>query len=235
MKGGGRASSIRPSFYIARGTDTAPSRVRTASRISRTLHHPYVRKTMRLPSLPVRAAALAVALPLLAAACDEGGSGPDRLAPGDVAGVYNLCELRFTPTNAILPAADLMQAVVDTTPPAGRPEATVSVAASGVYDLVYTRQSDAFLRQMQGSVSYGATTVTLNLPGTSAVADELLLPRPLTLTLVDGPNRQLASQTQFSYTVTREDYARARNASPAGLAPTIAGNASIVLSTAPCS
>lgn len=184
----------------------------------------------------VRAAAvLAAALPLLAAACDDGGSGPDRLTPDQVAGVYNLCELRFTPTNSILPAADLMAAVVDTTPPAGRPEATVSVAANGVYDLVYTRQSDAFLRQMQGSLTYGATTVTLNTPATNTVADELLLPRPLTLTLVEGASRSLVAQTQFSYSVTREDYARARNASPAGLAPTIEGNASIVLSSAPCS
>jgi hypothetical protein len=190
---------------------------------------------MRSSAPTFRAAVLAAALPLLAAACDDGGSGPDRLTPDQVAGVYNLCELRFTPSNAILPAADLMATVVDTTPPAGRPEATVSVAASGVYDLVYTRQSDAFLRQMQGSLTYGTTTVTLNLPGTSAVAEELLLPRPLTLTLVDSPTRQLVGQTQFSYTVTREDYARARNASPAGLAATIEGNASIVLSTAACS
>lgn len=191
---------------------------------------------MRSPTLPLRAAAvIAAALPLLAAACDDGGSGPDRLSPDQVAGVYNLCELRFTPTNTILPAADLMQTVVDTTPPAGRPEATVSLAASGIYDLVYTREGDAFLRQMQGSLNYGSTTVTLNTPGESAVAQELLLPRPLTLTLVEGPNRSLIAQTQFTYSVTREDYARARNASPSGLAPTIDGTASIALSTAPCS
>lgn len=191
---------------------------------------------MRSPTMPLRAAALlAAALPLLAAACDDGGSGPDRLAPGDVAGVYNLCELRFTPGNTILPAADLMQTVVDTTPPAGRPEATVSLAASGVYDLVYTRQSDSFLRQMQGSLSYGTNTVTLNMPGTSTVAEELLLPRPLTLTVLEGTSMRLVAQTQFSYSVTREDYARARNASPSGLAPTIEGSASVVLSAAPCS
>lgn len=190
---------------------------------------------MRSLALPLRAAAAAAALPLLAAACDDGGSGPDRLNPGDVAGVYNLCELRFTPSNTILPTADLLETVVDTTPPALRPEATVAVAANGVYDFVYTRQSDAFLRQMQGSVDYGTTTVTFNIPGTSTVAEELLLPRPLTFTLVEGPDRQLVGQTQFTYGVTREDYARARNASPSGLAPTIDGHASIVLSAAPCS
>jgi hypothetical protein len=190
---------------------------------------------MPSPRFARTAAVLAAALPLLAAACDDGGSGPDRLTPDQVAGVYNVCELRFTPTNSILPAADLMQTVVDTTPPAGRPEATISVAASGVYDLVYTRQSDAFLRQMQGSVTYGTSTVTLNTPGTNPVADELLLPRPLTLTLVEGTGRRLVAQTQFSYGVTREDYARARNASPTGLAATIEGNASVVLSSAPCS
>lgn len=187
---------------------------------------------MRFPP-PLRAALLAAALPLLAA-CGDGGNGPDRLDPAAVAGVYNLCQLSFTPSNTLLRPADLMATVVDTTPPAGRPEATASLAASGIYDLVYTRQGDAFLRQLQGSVDYGTTTVTLNTPAESPIAEELLLPRPLTLAFAEAPNRALTGQTTFSYAVDRADYARAANASEEGLAATIPGTMSIVLSAAAC-
>jgi hypothetical protein len=186
---------------------------------------------MRSPAKLLRAALIAAALPL--AACNDGGSGPDRLTAEEVSGVYNLCTLRFAPANNILPVADLMTAVVDTTPPAGRPEATVSLA-NGVYDLVYTRTGDAFLRQLQGSVSYGSTSVTLQTPSESGIIAELLLPQPLTLTFLPGTQRGLAGQTQFTYAVSREDYARAINSNGQGLAQTIAGSMTIGLSTAPC-
>jgi hypothetical protein len=189
---------------------------------------------MRSPALLLRAGVLAAALPLLAACDGGGGSGPDRLTPADVAGVYNLCSLRFAPTNQILPVADLMAAVVDTTPPAGRPEATVSLA-NGTYDLVYTRMSDNFLRQLQGTVTYGTTTVTLNAPEGHAVAKELLLPRPFTLTFIEAPNRSLSAQTQFTYFVERADYARATGSSEQGLAATINGAMLATFSAAPCS
>lgn len=188
---------------------------------------------MRSPALLLRAGLLAAALPLAAAACDDGGSGPDRLTAAEVSGVYNLCSLRFTPSNSILPVADLMTAVVDTTPPAGRPEATVSLA-NGVYDLVYTRASDSFLRQLQGSVSYGSTSVTLNTPAESAIAAELLLQRPLSLTFQGGASRTLTAQSAFAYAVDRADYARAIGSNGEGLAQSISGTMSITLSTAPC-
>jgi hypothetical protein len=188
---------------------------------------------MRSPAQLLRAALLAAALPL-AAACDDGGSGPDRLTAAEVSGVYNLCVLRFTPTNNILPVANLMTAVVDTTPPAGRPEATVSLA-NGAYDLVYTRAGDSFLRQLQGSVNYGRNSVTLSTPEQSSITSELLLPRPLTLTFQSGTSRTLTAQSEFAYSVARDDYARAIGSNGEGLAQSISGTMTITLSTAPCS
>ena len=184
----------------------------------------------RAPSL--RAGFLAAALPLLAA-CGSDGSGPDRLAADEVAGVYNLCVLRFTPSNNILPVADLMATVVDTTPPPGRAEATVSLA-NGVYDLVYTRTGNAFMQQMRGSISYGATTVTLNTPSSSLVAQELLLVRPLTLAFQAGTSRTLSMQSSSPYSVARNDYASAIGSNGDGLAQSITGTLSISFSTAPC-
>ena len=186
---------------------------------------------MQSPTRLVRAGLVAVALPMLAA-CGGDGSGPDRLSPGAVAGVYNVCALRFTPTNNILPVADLLTAVVDTTPPPSRPEATISFA-NGQYDLVYTRLNDAFLQQVRGSVAYGTNTVTVSLP-TNEATTELLLPRPLTLGFTDGANRVLSIQTPFAHSVARADYARAIGSNGQGLAETIQGTTTVTLSTAPC-
>lgn len=182
---------------------------------------------------PIPRAGLLAALSLLAACGGDGGTAPDRLSPADVAGVYNLCALRFIPTNVILPEADLLARVVDPTPPAGRPQATISLA-NGTYDLVYTRQSDAFLRQQQGSISYGTSTITLNMQSESAIAQELLLPRPFTLTFTDTPQRMLTVQTQFTYFVERADYVRATGSSESGLANTINGALTASFSASPC-
>ena len=184
---------------------------------------------MRYPALPALAA-----LALLAACDGDGGTGSDNLQPGDVAGVYNLCSLRFNPANTALPPADLLQTVVDTTPPAGRPEATVSLSSNATYDLVYTRQSDAFLQQLRGSISYGRTTVSLSVPSGNAIGAELLLPRPIPLAFSDGPTRQLTGQTPYAYAVAREDYARAAGIPQTDLSPTITGSLAASLSSGPC-
>jgi len=184
---------------------------------------------MRYPALTATAA-----LVLLAACDGGGGTGSDNLQPGEVAGVYNLCSLRFDPANGALPEADLLQSVVDTTPPAGRPEATVSLSSNGTYDLVYTRQSDAFLQQLRGTINYGRTTVSLSVPQGNTIAAELLLPRPMTLTYTDGTTPQLTGQTAFPYSVARADYARAAGVSETDLSNSISGSQVMTLSAGPC-
>ena len=186
------------------------------------------------PALFARAGTLAAALALLAACDGGGGTGDDRLTAADVAGVYNLCALRFAPANSALPVANLLQTVVDTTPPAGRPEATVSLATNGAYDLVYTRQGDAFLQQLRGSLSFGRSAVNLSLPEGNAIAAELLLPRPLSLNFQDGPTRRLSTQTAYTYPVSRESYAKAAGISGTDLQPTVTGALTIELTTGAC-
>ena len=182
----------------------------------------------------MRAPTLAAAAVLLAA-CDGGGTGPDRLQPSAVAGVYELCTLRFTPTNTVLPPADLLATVVATDPPAGRPRASLSLAENRTYDLVYTRRDDAFLPQRRGSVTYRSGGVELSLPATGAVQTELLLPAPLVLDFAAAPGRRLSYETPGFYGVTRESYTRAAGVSGEGLQPTINGRLSIVLSGGGCS
>lgn len=177
-----------------------------------------------------------VLLPALAllAACDgDGGSGPSRLRPEEVAGVYNLCTLRFQPTNAALPAADLLVSVVDTTPPAGRPHATVALAANGTYDLAYTSAQTAFIEQVRGSIVYQEHAVSLSIP-TQAQATALLLPRPVLLGFNEATGRLSGDASGFPHPVARADYARAAGISEDGLQNTINGNTTVVFSAGAC-
>ncbi|MBB4636149.1 hypothetical protein [Longimicrobium terrae] len=179
------------------------------------------------------AALLAAAL---LAACDGGGgTGGSRLSPAEVAGVYQVCDLAFTPSNAILPAAELLRTVVDTTPSAGRPEPTLALALNGGYDLVYTRQSDNFLQQLRGSVSYGQDVIGLEL-SSGAIPAELLLPRVLSLRFSSTGGQRLTAGAgdNFPYAVSRADYARAAGVSEEGLQNTINGSLRISLSTGGC-
>ena len=182
-----------------------------------------------------RTLVLLPALALLAACDGGGGSGSDRLTPAEVAGVYNLCTLSFQPTNAALPRADLLTSVVDTTPPAGRPEATVALAANGTYDLVYTAQATAFLEQVRGSISYRDDAIVLNIPASNDRAASLLLPsRTLTLAWNEAARRLTGDAGGFPFAVARNYYAAAAGISEDGLQNTINGRLSVLLAQEAC-
>jgi hypothetical protein len=191
---------------------------------------------MRLFRNLAHGAAALGALSLLAA-CEGGGTTtPTRLTAGQVAGTYQVCELRFSPANTILPTADLLTATVDTTPPTGRPEFTLALSQAGEFDLVYTRASDAFLQQARGTVGYGAQHVSISLPSNSVITQELLLPRPLNLRFTGtGGNRLTAEVSDnLQYPVNRADYARAAGVSEEGLQPTINGRLTATLAVNGC-
>ncbi|HEX2076745.1 MAG TPA: hypothetical protein VHG08_03520 [Longimicrobium sp.] len=182
-----------------------------------------------------RALALLPALALLAACDGDGGSGSDRITPEEVAGVYNLCTLRFQPTNAALPRADLLISVVDTTPPAGRPEATLALAENGTYDLVYTAQSTAFLEQIRGSIDYREDEIVLNIPSNDEKAAALLFPsRTLLLAWNASAKRLTGDAAGFPFAVARGHYAAAAGISEEGLQNTINGQLSVGLAQGAC-
>ena len=181
-----------------------------------------------------RTLALIPALALLAACDGGGGTGSDPLSPQEVAGVYNLCTLRFQPSNTALPVADLLRTVVDTTPPAGRPEATIALAENGTYDLAYTAQQTAFLQQIRGSIGYREDQITLSFPQGNENAAALLLPRTLLLNF-NGSAKQLAGDAAgFPYPVARFDYATAAGISEEGLQNTINGTLAVTFTEGAC-
>lgn len=182
-----------------------------------------------------RALVIFPAIALLAACEGDGGSGPDRLTAGEVAGVYNLCGLSFHPTNAALPRADVLVRVVDTSPPAGRPAPTVALAENGTYDLVYTAQATSFLEQIRGSVTYRDDAIVLNIPSGNDKAAALLLPaRTLLLSWNAGSRRLSGDAAGAPFTVARANYAAAAGISEDGLQSVINGSLSVSLAEGAC-
>jgi hypothetical protein len=185
-------------------------------------------------AVPMRRTLVLLPAFALLAACDGdgGGTGSDPLRPEEVAGVYSLCTLRFQPSQTALPVADLLATVVDTTPPAGRPEATIALAPNGTYDLAYTAQQTSFLEQFRGSIHYRQDAVVLSVP-LQEQASILLLPRSLTLNYNAGA-RRLTSDTRVPHAVARAEYARAAGISEEGLQNSINGTTAAVFSAGAC-
>jgi hypothetical protein len=183
---------------------------------------------------------LARAVPLiaavLAAGCGDGGTNVTHLTPQEVQGVYNVCSLRFVPTQGALPAADLLQTVINTAPPS--PKTPPSLTLSGqqaIYQLLYTRRSDAITQDLRGDVTFGGTAVFVNLPdeASSEVRRELLLPGQIILQFTSSPRRLVATQN-VEYTVRRSDYARAAGISEQNLADRINGSLAATFAVGAC-
>jgi len=190
---------------------------------------------MRFTAVPLLALAT-----LFAAACDDDSSGSQRLTPGEVAGVYRVCTLRFVPVNSILPAANLLERIVDNTPPAGKPEPTLTLSPSNsAFQLIYTSQADAFTQDLRGEVSYGRNEVFPRFyaddDNRGAIATELLLPAWTTLRFSDSPRRLDTDGSDGTYSVPRRAYATAAGIDESGLSSTIEGRAEISLRQGSCS
>ncbi|HEX8673732.1 MAG TPA: hypothetical protein VF710_17685 [Longimicrobium sp.] len=180
---------------------------------------------------------LALSTLFATAACDGGGTGGTRLTPAEVSGVYRVCMLRFVPDNSAFPAANLLERVVHTTPPAGKPEPTVTLSPDGAFQLSYTRRSDSFTRELVGAIEYRSDGVGLRFyndaDNPNAVAAELLLPQQAMLTY-QAAIRRLSTTSARSYSVTRRDYARAAGVDEAGFAATIPGHLEATLQDGTC-
>jgi hypothetical protein len=173
-------------------------------------------------------------------ACDgDGGTPGNRLAPGDVAGVYLVCELKFSPLQTALPTADLLAAVVEMSPPPpkGAPSLTLSPQAAA-YQLLYTRKSDLITANLQGGTTFGDAEVFVQFYSGDeppAAARELLLPPTLSLDFQAEPRRLTATANAVGYQVRRADYARAAGISEEGLQDRINGRLQATLRTGACS
>jgi len=190
---------------------------------------------MTMRSLSLLARVVPVAAAVLVAACDGGGTEPNpRLKPADVAGVYKVCTLTFRPIQAALPEADLLSTVIDEVPPA--PKQAPSLTLSGTtatYQLVYTRLSDSFSQQLQGSVTLGSTALNVNFGEEGQVRRELLLPGVLNVNY-SAVTKQLTALGETVFSVRRADYAYAAGITEEGLQDRINGSVYAVFSQGSC-
>jgi hypothetical protein len=177
------------------------------------------------------------ALPALLAACGgDGGTQSRVLTPQQVQGVYAVCSLRFVPAQAAFPTADVLATVVNTSPPAPKQPPSLTLSGqSGAYQLIYTRRSDNFLQQLNGSVDLYGSQLSVRFPDASdsEPVRETLLPDRLLLNFNDAP-RRLSSVPAQSYSVRRADYARAAGITEDGLQDRITGTLSASFSTNGC-
>jgi hypothetical protein len=189
--------------------------------------------TMRTPN--VLAGALSACAVLLGA-CSGDSTGAPKLTPSQVQGVYNVCTLRFVPSQSALPTADVLATVINTAPPAPKqpPSLTLSGTATQ-YQLIYTRRSDNFLQQVNGDTYLSSNMVFVDLPSADAsdAVRETLLPPQLPL-VYDAAARRLSVQSGNVYTVRRADYARAAGITEEGLQDHISGQLTASFSAGPC-
>ncbi|HEU4559881.1 MAG TPA: hypothetical protein VFS20_18680 [Longimicrobium sp.] len=184
----------------------------------------------RASVVPVAALALA--------ACADGGTMARRLTPAQVAGVYRVCTLRFTPVQTALPPANLLGSVIDPAPGSGRVEPSLTL--SGVapqFELEYTHAGSGALRQVRGDVEYGEESVFLYLTSQSPtiVQQEALLPSAhLDLVYHPSPRRLTAGAEVSAYSVRRSDYTRAAGISEEGLQDRITGHLTAVFAEGAC-
>jgi hypothetical protein len=171
-----------------------------------------------------------LALPLLLTACSGGPTDREKnLTSEQVAGVYEICSLRFAPSGGQLPAVDIRAAVMDTapTPPLRQPILKVA-RGTLVFELEYVPRNDFLEQRLSGRYALGPETLTLTFPGSEEVQarSTLLLPTPLVMRADVAARTLTVGAEQPAYTVARADYARLAGVAETNLAPQIQGSVS---------
>ena len=163
------------------------------------------------------------------AACDgDGGpTGPTRM---EVAGVYSVCQMTFTPGGALAPVNILSAAIETTSTQVQRPE--LRLDSGDPVQLVYTPKGAFVDQRVQGTYSLSGNTASLRFTDSSRNA--VLLPERVTLTYQASP-RQLAVASSDTYTVPRADYARLSGQPETNLAPQIEGRLAATFRAGGCS
>jgi hypothetical protein len=182
----------------------------------------------------MRASLLFAALAALSGACSPVSTDlPPTMDAARVQGTYRICTLRFTPVQRALPVADVLARVMDTVP---APSITL-LGGTPEFELAYTRRADGAPQHLRGDVEFGIRSVFLypHSQTASLIPLETLLP-PAHFDLVFHPaaRRLTAGDEVNSYTVRRQDYARAAGVPAEGLQERIQGHITAELAEGAC-
>jgi hypothetical protein len=172
--------------------------------------------------------ALALLAPALAACGDATGSS--SLTPADVAGLYEICTMRFIPDNPTQPDVDIRATVFETTKPGVRsPQLALDVDRRA--GILFTLKDRNVPDELTGSFNLTGDRVVVSLPA-SEDPSSFLLPGSLSLDF-QTTVPELTSDANV-YSVDRDDYARLSGVSEAGLAAQIPGHLSVRAQTLQC-
>jgi hypothetical protein len=164
---------------------------------------------------------LAAPLMLALAACDD-GTGPDRLIPEDVAGIYAVCTLSFVPENAALPTVDVRTAAFELSQDRQQPFLALDPNSARTFELQYVPRGQFSDREVRGTYALRPEQVELRFNTTGVNPSDLLLPERVTLDFQPSPLQVSAGESPF-YSVPRSTYAQLAGIGESGLAEQIRG------------
>lgn len=164
---------------------------------------------------------LAVPLMLVLSACDD-GTGPDRLTPEDVAGIYAVCTLSFVPENTALPTVDVRTAAFELSQDRPQPFLALDPNTARTFELQYVPRGQFSDREVRGSYELRREQVNLRFNTSGVNPAELLLPELVVLDFEPSPLRLSVGESPL-HSVPRSSYARLAGIGESGLAEQIRG------------
>jgi hypothetical protein len=173
-----------------------------------------------------RRSLLIVPLVMASVACDGDSTGPAGLSPEEVAGVYSICTLTFTPEGGFLPAVDIRDKAMETNPQGGIPAPTLTLnpISDRQFELAYVPRGQLIAQRPSGTYGLGRGNVTLNFSSGGATSvGSILLPNSILLDFQTGPNRLQTAAGQSTYLVPRANYARLAGVSETNLPDQVRG------------
>ncbi len=175
---------------------------------------------------------IAAGLALAATGCgNDGGTGPARLAPEEVAGSYAVCALAFTPTSRFLPAVDVRAKAFELSS-TGVTAPALKLDATQAFELEYTPRGRFADVEHRGSFDTRESTVLLSFARPGDVVP-LLLPQSVEAEW-DAAARTLTVADAFAYTVSKADYEWLLGESDPGIPPRVEGRLAGRFSAGPC-
>lgn len=185
---------------------------------------------MRFRSSLFRSTALVLPLALVTACGDS--TGPDGLSPEEVSGAYFVCELVFTPANAVFNPVDIVATAMEASPSGSllNPP-NLRLDPEGVeFVLEYVPEGQVIAQDPGGDYRPRSETVRLEFSSSGAAqAADILLPGALVLDfsatpkMLSTPVDEDGAPEMQPYAVDSEDYAELAGISAEGLADEISG------------
>jgi hypothetical protein len=178
----------------------------------------------------VRFLVFALLFPLLAA-CDDDGTGPERLTGEDVAGFYDVCSLTFTPEGD-LPVVAIDEAAFAQGEQIRVPQLIVN--PSRTFELSFTPEGQLSDEELRGTLDLGVNRVRARFTTGTVDRSDFLLPAEFTLNFQESP-QTLRLERSPVFNVARADFARLAGISESGLAQQIPGRFSARFAVGSCS